>query len=89
MTNVADLNEDPEWDEMRALGRVCAEIVRAIRMRPATPHLEDLLDLTAEERHLVGAALVIVRELRKGGALELPDVGPFVVRPSVGEHGNA
>lgn len=78
---VEDLDHDPEFDQMRDLGRVCVAVARRLLAGDITGR-EITRAVEEPDRHLVPAALVIIKEFEKAGVLNFRDPGPIMIYPA-------
>lgn len=78
-----DLDDDPEWDQMRELGRVCGKLARHLMAGLPLATIRGAIE--PEELHLLPAALVVLKELKKARAVPIGDApGTVLIQPHVG-----
>jgi hypothetical protein len=70
------LDHDPEYDGMRRLGKVASVLALAFEREgdPDKEKLRDVIKRTVpiEDLEVVDAALVVIKELAKAGAVMIP-----------------
>lgn len=77
----SDLDDDPEWDQMRELGRVVGKVARHLLAGQPLTKVSDVLE--PEEHYLIPSALVVLKEIKRAGAITLGEIpGTLLIQPA-------